>query len=73
MHGRVLANNLDSMSDVELLTRTLCVGCNDLPKELTGRFWLIVADLVPCRVQDDGEIDMSGQAMVGQAGLVTLA
>ena len=50
------------------MTKILSVGCDDLPKEMTGRFWSAVADIHSCRVQDDGEEDMSGQAMVGQAG-----
>ena len=50
-----------------------CVGCDDIPKELTGRFWLAVADLLSCRVQDEDEEDMSDQAMVGQAGQGMLA
>ena len=40
---------------------------------MTDRFWSAVADLLSCRMQDDGEKDMSGQAMVGQAGPGTLA
>ena len=55
------------MLGVEPLTNILSVGCVDLPKELTGKFWSAVADLLPCRVQDDDEEDMSGQDMVGQA------
>ena len=35
--------------------------------------WSAVADLLSCRLQDDGEEDMSGQAMVGQAVPGTLA
>ena len=49
------------------------MGCDDIPKELTGRFWLAVADLLSCRVQDEDEEDMSDQAMVGQAGQGMLA
>ena len=73
LRGEVLATKLESMLGVELFTMILSVGCNDLPKELTGRFWSAVADLLSCRVQDDDEKDMSGQVMVGQAALVTLA
>ena len=51
----------------------LSVGYDDLSKELTGRFWSAVADLLSCRVQDDDEEDMSGQVMVGQADPGTLA
>ena len=61
------------MLGVELLTKILSADCNNFPKELTGRFWSAVADLLSCRVQDDDEEDMSGQAMVGQAGPGTLA
>ena len=39
---------------------------------MAGRLWSAVADLLSCRLQDDGEEDMSGQAMVGQAGPCTL-
>ena len=48
-------------------------GLDDIPKELTGRFWSAVADLLSCRVQDEDEEDMSDQAMVGQAGPGMLA
>ena len=48
---------------VELLTKILSVGCDDLPKELTGRFYSAVADLLSCRVQEDDEEDMVGQAV----------
>ena len=41
------------------------MGCDDLPEELTGSFWSAVADLLSCRVKDNGEEDMSGQVMVG--------
>ena len=58
---------------LDLLTKILSVGCDDLPKELTGRFWSAVADLLSCRVQDDDEEDVSGQVMVGQAAPGTLA
>ena len=61
------------MLGVEVVTQILSVGCDDLPKELTGRFWSVVADLLSCRVQDDNEEDMSGQVMVGQAVPGTLA
>ena len=53
-------------------TKILSVGCDGLPKELTGRSWLAVADLLSCRVQDEDEEDMSGQVMVGQAAPGTL-
>ena len=55
------------------MTKILSVGRDVLPKELTGRFWSAVAELLSCRVQDDDEEDMSGQAMVGQATPGTLA
>ena len=54
------------------MIKTLSVGCDDLPKELTGRVWSAVADLLSCRVQHDSEDDMSGQAMVSQASPDTL-
>ena len=63
---------MESMLGVELLTKSLRVGCDDLPKELTVRSWSAVANLLSCRVQDDGE-DISGQAMVGQADPGALA
>ena len=37
------------------------------------RFWSALADPLSCRVQDDDDEDMSGQAMVGQAVPGTLA
>ena len=49
------------------------MGCDDIPKELTGRFWSAVAALISCRVQDEEEEEMSDQAMVGQAGQGMLA
>ena len=73
MQGGVLVTKLESMLGVDLLTKILSVGCDDLPKELTGRFWSAVADLLSCRVQDDDEEDMSGQVMVSQAAPGTLA
>jgi hypothetical protein len=73
LQGGILATKLESMLGVDLLTKILNVGCDDLPKELTGRFWSAVADLLSCRVQDDDEEDMSGQVMVGQADPGTLA
>ena len=36
-------------------------------------FWSAVADLLSCKVQDDDEEDMSGQAIAGQAVPGTLA
>ena len=50
----------------------LSVGCDNLPKELAGRVWSALADLLSCRVQDIDEEDMSRQAMVGQAVSRTL-
>ena len=73
MQGGRLATTLESMLRFEVLTQILSVFCNDLPKALTGRLWSAVADLLSCRVQDDGEDDVSGQAMVGQAAPGTLA
>ena len=61
------------MLGVELLTKILSGGCGELLKKLTGCFRSAVVSLLLCRVQDDGEEDMSGQAMVGQAGPDTLA
>ena len=45
-----LATKLGSMLGVKLLTKILSVGCDDFPKELTGRFWSAVAELLSCRV-----------------------
>ena len=73
LQGGVLATRLESMLGVELLTKILNVVCDDLTKQLTGRFWSAVADLLSCRVQDGREADMSGQAMVGLAGPGVLA
>ena len=73
LQGGVLVTKLECMLGVDLLTKILSVGCEDLPKELTGRFWSAVADLRSCRVQDDDGEDMSGQVMVGQAAPGTLA
>ena len=61
------------MLGVECLTKIWSACCDDLPKELTGRFWSAVADLLSCRVQDGGEENMLCQAMVGQDGPGTLA
>ena len=63
----VLETKLESILRVELLTKILSVGCDELPIELTVRFWSAVAHLLSCRVQDDGEENMSGQAMGCQA------
>ena len=68
-----MATKLESLLGVDLLTKILSMGCDDLPKELTGCFWSAAADLLSCRVQDDDEEDMSGQGMVSQAGPGTLA
>ena len=73
LQGGNLATKLESLLGVDLLTKILSVGCDDLPKELTGRFWSAVADLLSCRVQDEDEEDMSGQVMVSQAVPGTLA
>ena len=62
---RVLAIRFQSRLGVKLLTKILSVDCDDLKKELTGCFWSAVADLLSCRIQDDREENMSGQAMVG--------
>ena len=61
------------MCNVPNYIQHISIGCNDLPKEWTGRFWSAVADLLACRVQDCDEEDMSGQVMVGQAILRTPA
>jgi hypothetical protein len=73
LQGGNLATKLESLLGVDLLTKILSVGCDDLPKELTGRYWSAVADLLSCRVQDEDDEDMSGQVMVSQAGPGTLA
>ena len=49
------------------------VGISSLLNEYNRRFWSAMADLLSCRVQDDDEEDLSGQAMVGQAVPGTLA
>ena len=72
LQGGILATALEFTLVVELLTTVLSVGCDDVLKELTGHFGSAVVDLLVCRVQDDGEDDMSGQAMVGLAGLSTI-
>ena len=55
------------------MTKTLSMGCDSFPKELQGRFWSAVAGLFSCRIKDDSEEYISGQAMVDQAGPGTLA
>ena len=59
MQGGILATELESVSAM-----ILTMNCNDLQKELLGRFWSVVADLLSCRVQEDSEEDMPGQAML---------
>ena len=58
---------------VECLTKIVSEGHDNLLKVFTGRFWLAVADLLSCWAHNDGEADISGQDMVGQAGPGTLA
>ena len=51
------------------MTKILSVGCDNLQKELTGRFFSAVADALSCRVQDDVEENMPGQACPGAQAL----
>ena len=47
LQSGVLATKLESMWGVELLTKTLSMGCGALPQELTGCLWSAVAELLP--------------------------
>jgi hypothetical protein len=62
--GVQLADRLESVLGVNLLTSILTVDKDTVPKELTVSYWSAVAELLSCRV--DGSEDMSGQA--GQEG-----
>ena len=61
---------MECMLRVERVTKILSVGCDDLPKELQGRFWSAVAGLFSCRIQDDSEEYISGDGTDSTDSLV---
>ena len=72
LQGRGPGSKLESMLGVQLLKKTLSVGADNVPKELARHFWQAVANHLPCRVQDDGEIDRLGYGRSGWSRYVSL-
>lgn len=69
--GAAMAEKLESVLGVDLITEILTADKASIPKELTGAYWSAVADLLSCSSADDE--DMSGQDGVSQDTTGTLA
>jgi hypothetical protein len=68
--GINLADRLESVLGVDLLTLILTVDKEMIPKELTVSYWSAVAELLSCRLE--GVEDSSGRAGQDEIGIIAL-